>query len=157
VTLKNETVSKSDNNPVINAAKTRLKVTTNYEQGEPSWAAGQGIPRLCVTSKVDSCIVTTHHWTQSWNIWMQFIPLHSIFKSVLMLLYRSRLDLELGWLSQYSVWLQTRRPGFCPRYRQRIFPVASVSIPALRPTQPPIQWVPGVLPPEVKRCPLATI
>jgi hypothetical protein len=26
----------------------------------------------------------------------------------------------------------------------KIFPVASVSRPALRPTQPPVQWVPGV-------------
>jgi hypothetical protein len=33
----------------------------------------------------------------------------------------------------------------------RIFPPASVSRPALRPTQPPIQWVPGALSPGVKR------
>jgi hypothetical protein len=32
-----------------------------------------------------------------------------------------------------------------------IFPVASVSKPALGPTQPPVQWVPGVLSPGVKR------
>jgi hypothetical protein len=36
---------------------------------------------------------------------------------------------------------------------QRIFPLASVSRPALRPTQPPIQWVPGVLSPGVKARP----
>jgi hypothetical protein len=34
---------------------------------------------------------------------------------------------------------------------ESIFPLASVSRPALRPTQPPVQWVPGVLSPEVKR------
>jgi hypothetical protein len=53
-----------------------------------------------------------------------------------------------------SVWLQTGRPsnrGSIPRQRQSIFPLASVSRPALRPTQPPIQWVPGVLSPGVKR------
>jgi hypothetical protein len=33
------------------------------------------------------------------------------------------------------------------------FPLASVSKPALRPTQPPVQWVPGVLSPAVKARP----
>jgi hypothetical protein len=47
-------------------------------------------------------------------------------------------------LSQYSVWLRTGRPGFDPRQRQRIFLLASASRTALGPTQPPVQWVPGV-------------
>jgi hypothetical protein len=38
-----------------------------------------------------------------------------------------------------------------PRQGQRIFLLAPASRPALRPTQPPIQWVPGVLSPGVKR------
>jgi hypothetical protein len=37
----------------------------------------------------------------------------------------------------------TRRSGFDPRRGQRIFPLASVFRPALGPTQPPVQWVPG--------------
>jgi hypothetical protein len=45
----------------------------------------------------------------------------------------------------------TGRSGFDPRQGQRIFPLASVSRPALGPTQPPVQWVPGVLSPGVKR------
>jgi hypothetical protein len=36
---------------------------------------------------------------------------------------------------------------FGPRQGQGIFPLASLSRPALRPTQPPVQWVPGVLSP----------
>jgi hypothetical protein len=47
--------------------------------------------------------------------------------------------------------LDDRAIGFDPRQGQRIFSLASVSIPALGPTQPPVQWVPGVLSPEVKR------
>jgi hypothetical protein len=43
------------------------------------------------------------------------------------------------------------RSGFDPRQGQKIFPLASVSRPALGLTQPPVQWVPGVLSPGVKR------
>jgi hypothetical protein len=45
----------------------------------------------------------------------------------------------------------TGRSGFDPIQRQMSFPLASVPRPALGPTQPPIQWVPVVLPPELKR------
>jgi hypothetical protein len=39
----------------------------------------------------------------------------------------------------------TGRSGYDPWQDQRIFPLASVSRPAVGPTQPPVQWVPGVL------------
>jgi hypothetical protein len=52
---------------------------------------------------------------------------------------------ELRQLSQYSIWLQTGQLEFDPRQRRRTLPLTSVSRPALRLTQPPIQWVLGVL------------
>jgi hypothetical protein len=54
-------------------------------------------------------------------------------------------------LSQYSVWLRAGQSWFDPRQGQRIFLLAPASRPALGPTQPPIQWVPGVLSAGVKR------
>jgi hypothetical protein len=55
-----------------------------------------------------------------------------------------------------AVWCLTTdwtcgRSGFDSRQRQRIFPIASVSKPALEPIQLPIRWVPGALSPGVKR------
>jgi hypothetical protein len=47
----------------------------------------------------------------------------------------------------------TGRSGFDPRQGQRIFPLSSVSRPALGPTQPPVQWVPGVLSPGIRARP----
>jgi hypothetical protein len=57
------------------------------------------------------------------------------------------------YLSQSSVWLRTGRPGdqgSIPGRGKIIFPRTSVSRPALGPTQPPVQWVPGVLSPGLK-------
>jgi hypothetical protein len=55
--------------------------------------------------------------------------------------------------SQYSVWLRGGRPGdrgSIPGRGERISPVASVSRPALEPTQPPVQQVLGILSPGPK-------
>jgi hypothetical protein len=41
--------------------------------------------------------------------------------------------------------------GSIPGRGERIFLLVSVTWPALGPTQPPVQWVPGVLSPGVKR------
>jgi hypothetical protein len=51
-------------------------------------------------------------------------------------------------LSQYRVLLRAGRPGdtsSIPGRGEIIVPLASVSRPALGPTQLPMQWVPGVL------------
>jgi hypothetical protein len=45
----------------------------------------------------------------------------------------------------------TERSRFDPRKRWKDSPLTSVSRPALGPTQPPVQWVPRVLSPVVKR------
>jgi hypothetical protein len=53
------------------------------------------------------------------------------------------------WIAQSVQCLTTdwtsERTGFDPLQRQRIFSLTSVSRPALRPTQSPVQWVPEVL------------
>jgi hypothetical protein len=43
----------------------------------------------------------------------------------------------------YSDWLRAGRSGFDSRRRMGIFLFDTISRPALRSTQPPIQWVPG--------------
>jgi hypothetical protein len=53
--------------------------------------------------------------------------------------------------SSASIVSDYRLPGFHPWQKQRIFSLASVSRPALRPTQPPVQWIPVDLCQEVKR------
>jgi hypothetical protein len=58
---------------------------------------------------------------------------------------------ELGYLSRYSDGPRAGRPGFGSRQGQEIFLFSTVSRPALRPTQPPIQWVPWAFPPWVKQ------
>jgi hypothetical protein len=56
--------------------------------------------------------------------------------------------------SSVSVWLRAGRPGdrgSIQGKKKEFFSLAAVSRPALGPTQPPVQWVPGVLSPGVKR------
>jgi hypothetical protein len=58
------------------------------------------------------------------------------------------------YLSQYSVWIRGGRlgdRGSIPGRGERIFPLTTVSRQALGPTQPPVQWVPAVLSPGLKR------
>jgi hypothetical protein len=43
----------------------------------------------------------------------------------------------------FDYGLDDRAIGVWSRQGQRIFPLTSVCRPALRPTQPPVQWVPG--------------
>jgi hypothetical protein len=61
---------------------------------------------------------------------------------------RSRVS-SVSTVSDYR--LDDRAIGFDLRQEKRIFPLTSMSRPALRATQPPVQWVPGVLSPGTKR------
>jgi hypothetical protein len=76
--------------------------------------------------------------------------------SFIILIVNSWCSLHVMWarqLSQYHVWLRAGRPddwGSIPSRGERIFLLASVSTPPLGSTHPPVQWVPGVLPPELK-------
>jgi hypothetical protein len=57
-------------------------------------------------------------------------------------------------VGSYSVWLRAGQPddrGSIPSRGERIFPLNSLSRPALGPTQSPVQWVPGFLSPGLKR------
>jgi hypothetical protein len=56
-----------------------------------------------------------------------------------------------GIMSDYG--LDDRAIGIRSPAGAKDFPLTSVSRPALGPTQPPVQWVPGVLSPEVKARP----
>jgi hypothetical protein len=52
-----------------------------------------------------------------------------------------------SWWRSVSIVLSTDwiTGGSIPGRSNGLFPLASVSRPSLRPTQPPVQWVPGVL------------
>jgi hypothetical protein len=89
------------------------------------------------------------------NIVCLGITVHKLFDHLV-------LRISCKWLYKYTLSHNTKQPyhashnrrpgrtGFDPRRGQRIFPLSSVSRPALGPTQPPVQWVPGVLSPGVK-------
>jgi hypothetical protein len=58
-------------------------------------------------------------------------------------------QVKVLFCEQFSLTLLDDRDSI-PVRDKGYFSLASVSRPALRPTQPPIQWVPGVLSPGVK-------
>jgi hypothetical protein len=75
---------------------------------------------------------------------MHAVTVWSASASSLFLYYRSG-----SIVSDYG--LDNRAIGVRSPAGLRIFPLTSVSRPALGPIQPPVQWVPGVLSPGVKR------
>jgi hypothetical protein len=69
--------------------------------------------------------------------------------------YSVSIDLFRSWGSSVSIVfdyrLEDRATGIRSPQKQMIFSVVSVTRPALSPTQPLIQWIPGVISQEVKR------
>jgi hypothetical protein len=77
-----------------------------------------------------------------------------LMKRATLIFWRNSVPNSYGLSTIITTWsssLTRVHYGFDPRQRQTIFPVASVSRPALGPTQPPVQWVRGVLSSGVKR------
>jgi hypothetical protein len=86
--------------------------------------------------------------SQIWGTAMGKSPMHEVEEEEennWCLFWKLYEILTTGWT--------TGRSGFDPRRGQRIFPLTSVSRPALGPTQPSVQWVPGVLSPGAKARP----
>jgi hypothetical protein len=98
-------------------------------------------------TKILNSFILSSHALHSWYIIMYFINLITFSEEI----QHSQPPLTVSLLvqlSHYSVWLRAGRPGdrgSIPGRGDTTFPLASVSIPALGPTQPPVQWVPWVL------------
>jgi hypothetical protein len=68
---------------------------------------------------------------------------HIVLDFIILIILDREPGSSVSLVSDYG--LDDRAIGVDPRRGQRIFPLTSVSRPALGPTQPPVQWVPGVL------------
>jgi hypothetical protein len=84
------------------------------------------------------------HWLQGWKSLDGYLKLH----------FTNAMLVVGAGVGQSVQRPRTGRPGdrgSIPGRVKSIFPLASVSRPALGPTQPPVQWVSGVLSPGVNR------
>jgi hypothetical protein len=77
--------------------------------------------------------MNTDYFIKNINQWTFTVEMQCIFSEV-------EINFLILWLSQYSAWLD--RWGLISN-RGEIYIFSMASRPALGPTQPPIQWVPG--------------
>jgi hypothetical protein len=90
-----------------------------------------------------------------WIIWFRTGPSDRLWWTKQWILgFLKAENLLMSWVAQsvqcLAMGWMTGRSRYDPWHRRRIFPVGSVSRPALEHTQPPIQCLPGVLSPGLK-------
>jgi len=63
------------------------------------------------------------------------------------------MKIKTSWISSVNIvtWLWAGQPGFDSRYWKGIFVCTTASRQILKPTQPPIQWIPEALSTVVER------
>jgi hypothetical protein len=102
-----------------------------------------------ITQKRYACLQLSIQRTEKWKLYekYQFFVRTSHF-------YGKKIELSFLWnmgCTGSPVRLQAGRPEFESRHGQRDFLFATAYRSSLGPTEVPIQWVPGVLSPRVKR------
>jgi hypothetical protein len=100
---------------------------------------------LCYNSFLEPCVISSV---------VEVVRIPYVLNVNIQTIVTLVLLLWAGELSQYSVLLRAGRPGnrsSIPGRGEMISPLTFVSRPSLGPTQPPVQWVPLVLSPRLKR------
>jgi hypothetical protein len=122
----------------------KSRMSRSYTSSSPSaTVACSGTALLycqIMSSPMGWALRNTVYIEVSWWRFMEFCHFHKLNRhcsSCTLLHYHLWKERE----KHQIFWLQTERPGLDARQRQSIFLLASVSRPALRSTQPHIQWV----------------
>jgi hypothetical protein len=125
---------------ILSTVHSRLIVSTHSVRSIylPRWLPMLDIlvEKYATLDTANYATLECNHWCTTWKMTVPCTFHNYIGAGVGQTLYNLSMH--------YSVWLQTGRQGFDRRQRQGLCPLASVSRLALKPTQPHIQWVPGI-------------